>query len=332
MDEFGFPYAIQSNASLKLFPGNHASRFTVQLAERMVFEGNWVVGITDFYFPLSFVLPHYGDENHESNEIRQKLKRTAGELSSVDTEQKIKRINDGEGPKDLFLVMDNNNGEPITRFYNPGDVVIQKNPDIVSAMSDMSEIYKAKIEETKNKYRKDYEGWQSENIKLLDSLNQCETEKTTEFEKCNTQIEKLIAQQQEAQEVIQVKETQLTNARNRSQYWKDNFVSLAHLAYKDANQMNNQHIPKYLYVYCDIAKMQQVGDTYANFLHIAHVPPIRMNGQTARDRCDFPRYTSLGKHSFDRIGIVIRDEKGNVVNFEKGSITIIRLHFKKIRA
>src|SRR5579859_6445048 len=54
MDEFGFPYTLQSNASKKFYPNNSPSQFTVQLAERMTLDDRWVVGLVEIHFPLSF--------------------------------------------------------------------------------------------------------------------------------------------------------------------------------------------------------------------------------------------------------------------------------------
>src|SRR5438874_1179325 len=55
MEEFGFSYTLQSNASLNYYPDNNASRFRVQLPARMdKFDNNWVVGLSEIHFPLSF--------------------------------------------------------------------------------------------------------------------------------------------------------------------------------------------------------------------------------------------------------------------------------------
>src|SRR5882757_5889557 len=49
-----FYYTLQSNASLKMYPGNKACRFSVQLPAHMNLDDSWVVGMSEVHFPLSF--------------------------------------------------------------------------------------------------------------------------------------------------------------------------------------------------------------------------------------------------------------------------------------
>src|SRR6266550_4707478 len=87
MDEFGFPMLLMSNASKRLFPNNHASRFTVQLPCRKQFDEKWVVGVTDFYFPLGFELDDVKKTPSSEKQANKRKPRDA--LESVTPEKKV---------------------------------------------------------------------------------------------------------------------------------------------------------------------------------------------------------------------------------------------------
>src|SRR5438093_13536773 len=90
MDEFGFPMLLMSNASKRLFPNNHASRFTVQLPCRKQFDEKWVVGVTDFYFPLGFELDDVKKTPSSEPTVKQSNKRKPRDaLESVTPEKKV---------------------------------------------------------------------------------------------------------------------------------------------------------------------------------------------------------------------------------------------------
>jgi hypothetical protein len=322
MEEFGFPFTIQSDASLNMYPKNNASRFRVQLAQPLNFDERWVVGLAEIHFPLSFgqtpqttVVPFDEEKSMfpQSVEyiatpvVRGKRKHDVTEQKSEASSKRSKRA-----------------AEPAKAYkiYESGGVVI-KSMDVEPVDSESDE-----VQDLLKKHKKEYEQWKKDNLRLLEALDECETGKRQVVESCNGQLQKLMNEQIV---MLQAKEKQVIHQKSTIQYWKDNFVSLAHLAYRDANQMNNSEIPKYLYIYCDIVQMRQVGDTYANFLHLARVPPIRINGDTAVDRFDFPRYNKLAKHNFDCIEVVIRNEFGDVVEFQEGGTVIITLHFKCVR-
>src|SRR5438093_12131720 len=87
MDEFGFPMLLMSNASKRLFPNNHASRFTVQLPCRKQFDEKWVVGVTDFYFPLGFELDDDDSKKSSSEPAVKKTSSNKRKPRDVTTEQ-----------------------------------------------------------------------------------------------------------------------------------------------------------------------------------------------------------------------------------------------------
>jgi hypothetical protein len=293
MEEFGFYSTLLSNASKKMYPKNNASHFRVQLPTHKNLDPQWVVGLSQIDFPLSFTLPS--------------ISSVEGKVST-----KHKRM---IGP------------EPVRNPDSDSSNITVPFP-IDSYVDDPSEVcdYGDRAEYLVKKHKIDYDNWQSDLLIVRNTLERCEVEKRQEFTKSTERMKKLMDEQQS---IIQSKDNQMNSYKSSVDYWKNNFVSLAHMAYRDANQMNNPDIPKYLYIYCDIVEMGHLGDTYANYLHIARVPPIRINGDTCRERFDIPKYRQLCKSSFDRIEIKIRDEKGRLVQFEHGNV-IIELHFKRI--
>src|SRR5271170_647596 len=207
----------------------------------------------------------------------------------------------------------------IAREANP----IGKNSELNDIFPSTSE-----IENLTSEHQKEYDMWKHENLKLTDSLNSCAEGKSVLVQKYKTDMQNLLDQHKK---LLHTKDEQIQTLKSTSKYWEKNFVSLASMAYKDANQMNDPEIPKYLYIYCNAVKMRQICDTYANYLHIAQVPPIRLNGDTGRERFDFPQYMQVGQNYIDHIEIKIRDQNGKLVNFSKDCVTIVSLHFKKIR-
>ena len=216
-------------------------------------------------------------------------------------------------------------------------VVRAASPDPSRRISDLGisemkrgggDIHPSVLENLTSEHQKEYDQWKHENVKLSDSLNSCEEGKSALVIKYKDDMQRLLDQHQK---LLHSKDQQIQTLKSSSKYWEKNFVSLAGMAYKDANQMNDPDIPKYLYIYCNVVKMRQICDTYANFLHIAQVPPIRLNGDTGREKFDFPQYMQVGQQYIDHIEINIRDENGKLVNFSEDCVTIVSLHFKKIR-
>lgn len=120
----------------------------------------------------------------------------------------------------------------------------------------------------------------------------------------------------------------MTMSKNEERdYWKNNFIGLSYSAFSNTREKNETHIPKYLYIYCDIVEKRHVGDSFSPLLRVVRVPPIRMNGDTATVTFDNPHFMNLSKRSFDCIEIYITDEKGKLVSFDKGKV-ILTLQFQ----
>ena len=124
--------------------------------------------------------------------------------------------------------------------------------------------------------------------------------------------------------------TTLDEEKRNTDFWRSSYISLTQEMLGNTMNHNNEDIPRYLYVYCDIVKKRCLGDTYAHFLHVVRVPPIRISGDTALDRINNPMYNRLARHNFNQIEIALRDERGRKVEYERGAIVIVTLHFKKI--
>jgi hypothetical protein len=311
MDEFGFSLPLPSNASKKNYPNNNPSKYTVELAERMNLDEKTVLALVEVHYPLSFV----------GNKTTQKRKQPAYDVdtsaaSDVQPPSKQKkRSAEIETDAGVVLVL----GESDLQKVAPSSSLVTPE-NVKPECRDVAMGYEDEIEAADR-------DWERSLLKKTQKLEVCKAEKKAEIEKCDIRVQELI---QKYSGLIREMNVTLGEQKGSVRYWKDNFVSLAHMAYSDANQMNNPSVPKYLYIYCDVVKLRQVGDTFAPLLHIARVPPIRISGDTAVDRFDFPRYHRLARTSFDKIEIMIRDEKGRLVEFDHGTV-IVTLHFKRIR-
>jgi hypothetical protein len=352
MDPLGQTYTLQSNASRDLYPDNNASRFTVHIPKQLQFDERWAVGLCEIHFPLSFVgsstqkndksskqtpmssteyviITEDGDRYSGSVE---RNKRSAAEMvSGDDTVKKTSVKKQKRDARDNSSIEEEAEDERERQSINNLDYILNSPVDFRALSSGDTAVIQPECRLTAEAYEKTIDQlereWDKVVVQKKSKLDLCKAEKEAEIEQYETRLQELLAKHESA--LTQLNK-ELDQEKSMVHYWKDNFVSLAHLAYRDANQMNNVNIPKYLYVYCNVVKMSMVGNTYANYLHIARVPPIRINGDTAVERFNVPRYNRLSKQSFDAIEVMIRDEKGRLVQFEKSGVVIIILHFKPI--
>lgn len=90
-------------------------------------------------------------------------------------------------------------------------------------------------------------------------------------------------------------------------------------------------IPDQLYVYTDICEPHTVGDTQAALLRIAAIDTSKYKFGTNVVRQFAPaHYIPLLHHSFRSIVIDIRDQHGDRIPFEYGTLTVT-LHFRRNR-
>ena len=81
-----------------------------------------------------------------------------------------------------------------------------------------------------------------------------------------------------------------------------------------------------MYVYCDIVQPQVVGDTSAQLLR--GIPVEGKLGETVTKTFTNVQYVPVQKKSFEDIEILLRDDTGNVMSFERGK-AIATLHFRQ---
>src|SRR5579859_2588915 len=429
MDQLiGRSYTLMSNASLKYYPSNTASRFTVQLPSHLTFDDEWVVGLSEIHFPLSFEegeedTDQYAKKPVYSNSAENGLSSASKKTTSYGTEYSINKggseftiivpaiaedsnfqgpeyvttqqrgdiPSEGEPPNkrkrravptvDVHLIehpIDQvkvnpvvEEEEPVLEIEEEEELQIEQEKRVKPKERD-PRVFETTIgleeDEVQPECRKIAQEYEHELrdadiscekvIKQkVQKIHACKAEKQAEIEKAEIRNQELLSKHELVIESLKreltakhegevqrfkreltlkdqelgVKQTELRDKSSAVNFWKNNFVSLAHLTYKDANQMNNTGIPKYLQIYCDIVQMRMVGDTFGNYLHTVRVPPIRINGETGVEKFDFPRYVQLSQYNFDRIGFAIRDEFGRLVRFKKGTLTLITLHFKRVR-
>ena len=354
MDSLGIPYTLQSNASKKLFPNNKASHFFVKLPAEMELTPDYAVAMTEFHFSLMF------DGVREKYEIVEPARyKRAAPITNQDDEF--------IGPlpaKNPFLQGSVGSIDP-QRLIPQKDINVK--PSCVSdatrvrntVVDDFTEVLdscKAAIldlqsnsKKEKDQSRADLEASFHERQKISRDLKACQDVKRDEIkkyqEKLQTQVNanKFLAdnlkgcnEQNEDEvnknhELLRVQRNALEDERKNSEFWRNSYVSFTQQVLQNSVSVNTPNVPRYLYIYCDIVKKRCLGDTFANYLHVSRVPPIRIAGDTAVDRPHKPTYCRLAQHRFDQIEIVIRDERGKDVLFEDDAISIISLHFKRIR-
>ena len=81
-----------------------------------------------------------------------------------------------------------------------------------------------------------------------------------------------------------------------------------------------------LYIYCDIVQPQVVGDTNAKLLR--SVPVQGKMGDVVTKTFTNIQYVPVQTKSFEDIEIILRDDAGNPVPFERGKV-FVTLHFKQ---
>ena len=86
------------------------------------------------------------------------------------------------------------------------------------------------------------------------------------------------------------------------------------------------HGSKTIYVYCDIVEPQIVGDTNAKL--IRSVPVEGKMGDVITKTLTNIQYVPVQTKSFEDIEIILRDDTGKPVPFERGNV-LVTLHFRQ---
>jgi hypothetical protein len=160
---------------------------------------------------------------------------------------------------------------------------------------------------------------------LSDAVTKCSVDNPGEVEKCKV-IKKL-----SADVLVRIKEAEaFINTNNRLQKM-ERVLQVAN-KFQVANKLEEDcsSRPKYLYIYCDAAELEFIGDKYAPFLRVARVPPsVRLTGETEDKDWVNPHYKKVSRSNFDTLEVDIRCEKGFPVSFAEG-VVIVTLHFKRV--
>ena len=83
----------------------------------------------------------------------------------------------------------------------------------------------------------------------------------------------------------------------------------------------NRSIHNY-YIYIDIAQSRVVGDKFAPLLAVIPAPNYGKFSDTLEIRFDTVRFLKLSKNSFDNISVAIRDDHGQLIQFESGKVIL----------
>ena len=81
-----------------------------------------------------------------------------------------------------------------------------------------------------------------------------------------------------------------------------------------------------LYVYCDIVEEQIVGDVLVPLLKV--VPIEGPHGQNITKDYVNPQYVPVSINHFSQLHLLLRDDAGEKVPFERGRVTAT-LHFRR---
>jgi hypothetical protein len=347
MDEFGFPYTLQSNASLKLFPNNRCDHFKVQLAKRMQLDENWVVGMSVIHYPLNFINSNNPDDSSlikgkyssdTSSPIPQNKKNEKEVIDFMSLESEPQKTEERIGRKRSKRLVQDFPEPPLFIPAKPLSGVISREitPDGRHDVDFLTVEHSDYLDQLQ-RHNIANEELAKTSAHLEKQLSVCENAGNDRVQGVLQDYQNLRQKCEDDsaskdllyRETLTQKENVIEKQKQMISYWRQNFISLAHLAYKDANQMNHPLVPKYLYIQCSIVKTQLVGDAFIPHLTVSRVPPIRMNGETWTDRREFPDYYALGCYNFNEIEIDIRDECGRFVSFGDG-VVIITLHFKRV--
>ena len=107
------------------------------------------------------------------------------------------------------------------------------------------------------------------------------------------------------------------------------FQSTSHVISKTSTgetEADLEHGFQDLYIYCDIAQAQYVGDVLVPLLRI--VPVEGVNGKRVNKSFLRPQYIPVDRKAFETIEVNIRRDTGESVPFESGKV-LLTLHFRE---
>lgn len=290
MDNFTH-VTLLSNSSLKYYPKNSLSKFTVKLPNTIYLNSNekWHVGLTSVtHTSISAKLP----------EITPKIRIKVPEKLGWTNENLIDLLN--TAPK--FYEELKKNG-----FFDryQGKTVIRQ---FTYIKNDNKPYIQLKVLEKVN-------------VILL-----CNEEYTAEefFDVIFSQIEKVKWPEFIKSIKNDVKNFKLTTEKqSKIKQLKEKYM-------EEILITRDIPFPLYICFYCDIIKPQIIGDTSVKSLYMYPLGAVKDKSTPRSYTIDNIQYCPIEKHSISEISILISDEHGEQVNFEDGLfMTCLVLHFRK---
>jgi hypothetical protein len=304
-----FYYTLQSNASKDVFPSNTCTNFKVRLPQRMTLSGQWAVGLAEIHFPIKFEPP---GSKRKSDEV---ATATLDKLLTALPVHKAKSLANNR------IVVKN----PVKRaiaespYYKSATLNTAENEIDVDEQSAKHGILSKEL-------TSEIAGLNYEIEVLSDAVTRCSVDNPGDVEKCKV-INRL-----GSDVFVRIKE-RLVNLEKMP---TDAFVTINNRlqklenALQMANTLEDCISPKYLYIYCDAAELEFIGDKYAPFLRVARVPPaVRLTGETEDKDWVNPHYKKVSRNNFDTLEVDIRCEKGLPISFAEG-VVIVTLPFKRV--
>ena len=313
MDSLGITYTLQSNASKQMFPNNNASQFIVQLPMEMNLTDDYAVALLEIHFSLAFK-----GVREKFNTSNNRVPRSPFLGGIISTHMLTSAAKELQRPLsiDRSRLLD----ETYMSSLTPEQLRILEREFNQLPSSELPVTDEQQIAQVK--------------ANIADKLNENQTkrgvEAVTMAHSSGGSHLKAEEAMQKHQHLIRAQQERIAEESRNAEFWRKSYMSFTQEMSKGAMNVNTAGIPRYLYVYCDVVKKRCLGDTYAHFLHVVRVPPIRVSGDTAMDRIHSPMYNRLERNTFNQIEIALRDERGQEVHFEDGAIVIVTLHFKRI--
>src|SRR5438093_5175268 len=236
MDESGFPMLLMSNASKRLYPNNNASHFTMQLPSRKQFDEKWVVGVTDFYFPLGFELD---DDDSKKSSSEPAVKKTSSNKRKPreSSEKMVSSVLGSQTYPDNYpdkavtpsmsSLLDNsldhmNLTPELLTEYTKWQLERRQLLDEIRTLRGASPEKEKFINNLMDTQKVVYEQWQNERIQLISEMTKAKVEKALEIQNSAERINKIVsehtkllqekdAQLQEKDAQLREKEAQLLN-------------------------------------------------------------------------------------------------------------------------
>jgi hypothetical protein len=343
-----FYYTLQSNASKNIHPNNIPTNFKVHLPNRICLHGEWVVGLAEIHFPTIF----------DPLKLKEQL-----EQQRIDNQQVNYRNSDAIDPAVLDTILTGIKSrkkrspllyvDPITSGVGMLALAARQAREREYASSGprfsdaqlaaLNQRFKKHIASTELTSKESYVTDDGDNsIDNGIDNNDADIDYTADTDNSDDGGDDTNAGAMTTYEHTDLP-ADYTKALSGNFFnfkkdgrkysgielnYTDYINQLEHL--KRGKHLTDNNRPKQLYIYCDIAELEFIGDKFGSFLRIVRVPPYYPRHETAEKEFAAPHYKKVARNNFDSLEIDIRDERGRLVSFANGEV-IVTLHFKRVR-